>query len=70
MLLWFMSENVLCSLLGFLWCYVLYLSHFVFIVVYDVRTCSNFTDLHEVFQIFHLLKRLSFLHYIFLHPLL
>ena len=47
------------------------LSHFEFIFVYGVRECSNFTDLHEVIQLsqHHLLKRLSFLHCIFLPPL-
>ena len=47
------------------------LSYFEFIFVYDVRECSNFIDLHEVIQLshHHLLKRLSFLHCIFLPPL-
>ena len=47
------------------------LSHFEFIFVYGVRVCSNFIDLHVAVQLsrHHLLKRLSFFHYIFLHPL-
>ena len=42
-----------------------------FIFVYGVRECSNFTDLHAAVQLsqHHLLKRLSFLHFIFLPPL-
>ena len=48
------------------------LSHFEFIFVYHVRECSNFTDLHEAVQLseHHLLKNLSFLHCIFLPPML
>ena len=54
----------ICSLLGVLWCHVLYfksLSHFEFIFVYGVRVCSNFIDLHVAVQLsqHHLLKRLS-----------
>ena len=47
------------------------LSHLEFIFVYGVRVCSNFIDLHGAAQLFqhHLLKRLSFPHYIFLPPL-
>ena len=47
------------------------LIHFEFIFVYGVRTCSSFTLLQVVDQFpqNHLLKRLSFLHYIFLPPL-
>ena len=44
------------------------LIHFVFIFVYGVRECSNFILLHIAIQFFqhHLLKRLCFLHCIFL----
>ena len=47
------------------------LIHFEFIFVYDVRKCSNFILLQVVdqFSQHHLLKRLSFLHGIFLPPL-
>ena len=74
-MLWFMSENVLpmfsprnfmvpCLIFGSL-------NHFEFILVYYVRECSNFIDLHAAVQLsqHHLLKRLSFLHCMFL-PLL
>ena len=46
-------------------------SHFESMFVYGVRECSNFIDLHEAVQLSQhlLLKRLSFLHCIFL-PLL
>ena len=42
-----------------------------FIFVYGVRKCSNFIFLHGAVQFsqHHLLKRLSFLHRIFLPPL-
>ena len=47
------------------------LIHFEFIFVYGVRECSHFILLHVAVQFFqhHLLKRLSFLHCIFLPPL-
>ena len=47
------------------------LIHFEFIFVYGVRKCSNFILLHVAVQFsqHHLLKRLSFLHCIFLPPL-
>ena len=47
------------------------LSHFEFIFVYSVKVCSNLTDLHAAVQLsqHQLLKRLSFLHCIFLPPL-
>ena len=47
------------------------LIHFEFIFVYGIRECSNFIVLHVALQFFqhHLLKRLSFLHCIFLPPL-
>ena len=46
------------------------LIHFEFIFVYGVRECSNFILLHVAVQFsqHHLLKGLSFLHYLFLHP--
>ena len=45
--------------------------HFEFIFVYGIRKCSNFILLHIVVQFsqHHLLKRLSFIHCIFLPPL-
>ena len=47
------------------------LIHFEFIFVYGVRKCSSFILLQMVHQFphHHLLKRLSFLHCIFLPPL-
>jgi len=47
------------------------LIHFEFIFVYGVRKCSSFILLQVVdkFSQHHLLKRLSFLHCIFLPPL-
>ena len=44
------------------------LIHFEFIFVYGVRECSNFVILHVAVQFsqYQLLKRLSFLHWIFL----
>ena len=47
------------------------LIHFEFIFVYGVRKCSSFILLPVVdqFSQHHLLKRLSFLHCIFLTPL-
>ena len=46
------------------------LTHFEFILVCGVRECSNFLLLHIAVQFsqHHLLKRLSFLHCIFLSP--
>ena len=48
------------------------LIHFEFIFVSGVRECSNFILLHVAVQFsqHHLLKRLSFLHCIFLPPLI
>jgi len=48
-----------------------FLIHSEFIFVYGVRECSNFIFLHVAVQFsqHHLLKRLSFLHCIFLLPL-
>ena len=47
------------------------LTHFEFIFVYGVRKCSSFVLLQvaDQFSQHHLLKRLSFLHCIFLPPL-
>uniref|UniRef100_A0A8C6CVG7 Uncharacterized protein n=1 Tax=Moschus moschiferus TaxID=68415 RepID=A0A8C6CVG7_MOSMO len=47
------------------------LIHFEFIFVYGVRKCSSFILLQvaDQFSQYHLLKRLSFLHFIFLPPL-
>ena len=75
-LLWFMSKSVLpmfssrCFLVSSL--IFRSLIHFELIFVYGVRECSNFILLHVAFQFsqHHLLKRLSFLHYIFLPSLL
>ena len=60
----------LCSLLGILWCHVLYLNLFEFIFVYDVREWSNFFDSKVAVQPsqHHLLKSLSFLCCIFSPP--
>ena len=74
--LWLMSENVLpmfssrslmVSCLTFK-----SLSHFEIIFVHGVRMCSSFIDLHVTVQFsqHHLLKRLSFSHFVFLPPLL
>ena len=65
-LLMFSSKNYIVSGLTFR-----SLIHFEFIFVYDVRECSNFILLHVAVQFsqHHLLKRLSFLHCIFLPPL-
>ena len=48
------------------------LTNFEFTVVYGIRECFNFILLHVAVQFsqHHLLKRLSFLHCIFLPPLL
>ena len=47
------------------------LIHFEFIFVYSVRKCYSFILLQVVGHFFqhHLLKRLSFLHFMFLPPL-
>ena len=47
------------------------LTHFEFVFVYGVRKCSSFILFQVAAQFFqhHLLKRLSFLHCIFLPPL-
>ena len=48
-----------------------FLIHFEFIFVYGVKKCSNFILLHVAAQLLknHLLKRLFFLHCMFLPPL-
>ena len=48
------------------------LMHFEFTFVYGVRECSNFILLHVAVQFsqHHLLKKLSFLHCMFLPPFL
>ena len=74
-LLWFMSESVLpmFSSRSFIVSGLTFRSliHFEFIFVYGVRKCSNFILLQVVYQFsqHHLLKRLFFLHCIFLPPL-
>ena len=71
-----MSENVLpvISSRSFMVSGLMFkfLSHFKFIFVYGVRECSNFIDLHAAVQLpqYYLLKRLSFLHSLFLPCLL
>ena len=47
------------------------LIHFEFIFVYDVKESSSFIFLHADVQFSqqHILKKLSFLYYIFLPPL-
>ena len=68
-----MSENVLpmFSSRSFIVSGLRSLIHFEFIFVYGVRKCSSFILLQVVdqFSQHHLLKRLSFLHCIFLPPL-
>ena len=64
-----MSEYKLCqNVLGLTFSSVIY---FEFIFVYGVGECSNFILLHVAVQFsqHYLLKRLSFLHCIFLPPL-
>ena len=74
-LLWFMSSSVLPMfpskrfiVSGLTFRSLIY---FEFIFVYGVRKCSNFILLHVAVQFsqHYLLKRLSFLHSIFLPPL-
>ena len=73
--MWFMSEGVLpiFSSKSFIVSGLTFRSliYFEFIFVCGVRKCSNFILLHMVAQFsqHHLLKRLSFLHCIFLPPL-
>ena len=74
-LLWFMSESVfpMFSSKSFIVSVLTFRSliHFEFIFVYGVRECSNFILSHVAVQFpqHHLLKRLSFLHCMFLPPL-
>ena len=71
-----MSSTVLSmfSFRSFIVSYLTFWSvtHVEFIFVYGVRKCSNFILLHMAVQFSQhlLLKRLSFPHCIFLHPLL
>ena len=70
-----MSEYLpLISARSFMVSYLMFksVSCFEFIFVHGVRVCSNFIDLHTAVQVsqHHLLKRLSFLHFILLPPLL
>ena len=62
----FSSRNLMVSCITFK-----SLSHFEFIFVHGVRVCSSFIDLHVAVQFsqHHLLKRLSFSHFLFLLPL-
>ena len=62
----------LCSLVGESCLMFESLSHFEFILGYNVRVCSNFIDLHAAIQFSqnHLLKRRSFSHCIVSLPLL
>ena len=74
-LLWFMSKSVfpIYSSKSFIVSGRTFKSliHLEFIFVYGVRECSNFILLHVAVQVSqqHLLKRLSFLHCMFLPPL-
>ena len=74
-LLWFMSKGVLLmfSSRSFIVSGLKFRSliHFEFIFVYGVRKCSNFNLLHVAVQFsqYHLLKKLSLPHCIFLPPL-
>ena len=74
-LLHFMSKSVLTlfSSKSFIVSGLTFMSliHFEFIFVYSVRKCSNFILLHLAVQFFqhYLLKRLSFLHCMFLPSL-
>ena len=74
-ILWFMSRSVLpmFSSRSFIVFSLKFRSliHFEFIFVYSIRECSNFILLHVtvLFSQHYLLKRLSFLHCIFLSPL-
>ena len=70
-----LCQRIFCllSFLGVLWCLVLYksLRDFELICMHSVRACSNFFDLYAAVQLsqHHVLKRLSFLHFIFLPSL-
>ena len=73
-LVWFMSEEVLpmLSSRSFMVSCLMFksLNYLEFILVHGVRVCSNFIDLHAAVQLSqnHLLKWLSFSHFIFLPP--
>ena len=75
MLLQFMSKNVLFmfSSMSFMVLLLILrsLKHFEFVFVYGVRKSSNFNDLYIAVQLSHrqLLKRLFFLHCIFIAPM-
>ena len=70
-----MAENVLpvFSCRNFIMSCLIFksVSHFEFIFVHGVKVCSNLIDLYAAVQFsqHHLLKRLSFFHYILLPPL-
>ena len=74
-MLWFMSKTILPMFFSksFIVSGLIFRSliHFDFIFVYGVKKCSNFILLHVAVQFPQhcLLKRLSFLHCIFLPPL-
>ena len=72
-LLWFMSKSILSmfSSKTFRVSGLIFKSLIHFIFVYGVRKCSNLILFHAAVQFsqHHLLKRLSFLHCIFLPPL-
>ena len=74
-LLWFMSKSVfpMFSSKSFIVSGLTFKSliYLEFIFAYDVRECSNFILFHVAVQFsqHHLLKRLSFLHCMFLPPL-
>uniref|UniRef100_A0A8D0LYA6 Uncharacterized protein n=1 Tax=Sus scrofa TaxID=9823 RepID=A0A8D0LYA6_PIG len=73
---WFISDNVFSTFSSGSFTVICLmfksLSHFEFIFVHGVRVYSSFIDLQAAVQFSqnHLLKRLSFPHFIFLPPLL
>ena len=73
-LVWFMSQSVLLLLFSrrFIVSSLTFrtLVHFEFIFVCGVTKCSHFRHIAAQFSLPHLLKRLCFLHCIFLPPLL
>uniref|UniRef100_A0A8D1H8D3 Uncharacterized protein n=1 Tax=Sus scrofa TaxID=9823 RepID=A0A8D1H8D3_PIG len=64
--MFFSSRSLMVSCLTFK-----SLNNFEFIFVHGVRVCSSFTDLHAAVQFFqhHVLRRMSFSHFMFLPPL-
>ena len=76
MLLSFVSENVWPMFFSKIFIVSCLMSrsliHFKFIFVYGVRECSDFILLHVAFQFskHQLLNKLSYLHCVFLPPLL